>query len=63
MNFSEALTRLKEGRVVLRHGWKMGELRIVDKPTPVIVIFDPGEMKKWQPTQEDILATDWGVSE
>lgn len=66
MNFSDALTKLKSGRIITRKSWLAGRtVRIINNPQTghdAIYSFAPG----WEPAKlilsdADLLAEDWQV--
>lgn len=72
MTFEEILPLIKDGKRVVRTGWKGGELYIQkqtglpDAPlsTPYLVIkTESGYVSMFNPTVCDVFATDWIVVE
>lgn len=70
LNFSEALSRLKNGYSISREGWNGKNmwlrLQVPDEGSkmtrPYIYMFTADEqLVPWVASQTDILADDWGV--
>ena len=68
MNFSEALTKLKEGNQLRRKGWNSQNQYIeLQSPTPESKMTLPylfiktvqGYLVPWLASQTDLLADDW----
>ena len=73
MDFSEALLEIKAGRQLSREGWNApgqfvylvdGSRFLVDRPPPPGICAQGTPITyPWQPTQGDVLATDWLVAD
>lgn len=65
MNFSDALSRTKEGLKIIRRGWdESRHLNIVTGPDdqPLIALTETRvEVTAWIPTNDDLFADDWEV--
>lgn len=65
MDFSSALTLVRQGRVVTRPGWGSLTLGLVAPPaesglTPFLAVrSNAGQMMPWQPSQQEMLSDDW----
>lgn len=74
MNFSEALTQLKDGKAVHRIGWNGRGLKVKmqvpdenSKMGNKYLYIDAraldGERNPWVPSQTDLFADDWQILE
>ena len=61
VNFETALTALKRGHLVARHGWIVRLSLDVDTYT-ILASSLEHEVIAWQPTQDDLLANDWLIT-
>lgn len=71
MDFTQALTALKAGKLVTRHGWngRNQHLRL-QQPTPLSLMSLPyisitterGMLCPWTASQTDLLAEDWALA-
>lgn len=65
MNFSSALELLTAGRTIARSHWPVNRklTHIQDGSSELIVLTEAGRAVEYSPTQQDLLAQDWGYYE
>jgi len=59
-NFSIALSKVKDHKRIKRATWPVW-LELSHGNVLYLVNIETGEFDVWQPTQKDLLATDWVV--